>query len=122
MRRNLRAFDLTEAQRAIRLSLWCQPWHPKKLTFVKEFRSFTDSQKPPVVRTMSKQDRESTDSQRRCEAPEDRGSGSYSAARRRFRYAAEPRPAGAVAEAAHEPRVGGWGHAEFPRPPFRTES
>jgi len=29
---------------------------------------------------MSKQDRESTDSQRRCEAPEDRGSGSYSAA------------------------------------------
>src|SRR5205809_8022977 len=80
MRPNLRAFDLTEAQRAIRLSLWCQPWHPKKLTFVKEFRSFTDSQKPPVVRTMSKQDRESTDSQRRCEAPEDRGSGCYSAA------------------------------------------
>src|SRR5438128_890933 len=36
--------------------------------------------------------------------------------RRRFWYAAESGPAGAVAEAAQEPRIGGRRYAEFPRP------
>lgn len=51
-RRRRRPVDLD--QNKLMLVLACKrigEWSPEKLKFVKRFRSYTDSQKPPVVRT-----------------------------------------------------------------------